>query len=845
MKYLFKITKMKQLIILVTILISVLIFQNCSDGFQAFKINEGTADYLSETNGNSSAGPKIDILSQPVPELKGSSTIISFITSSQNEEIIVSTQCSLNKQAFEKCESPLVLNNLKSGDYTLEIKVTTDSGQTTIVNLEWIVNLTSSLVAISSAPSQESNSKTAAFSFEVSNSGISIETIECRLDNGPLEKCSSPKIYSDLSIGDHTFEILVTDIDKNITSEKYTWKIKSTSNQNTQQPLLFDPIAMALNATTTHAYVLDERSKSIIKVELASGFRQLIFDGGVSSDFKEVSDMAVNINSNQAFVTDYGHKAIFQIDLITGQKTLVSSANRGNGPSLIKPTVLTIKGNQAFVVDSNTNQLLQVDLVTGNRSIISQVGGEGSDFKLAKDIVVKQDLSEAFVISGGIDTFGIPYGNLVSIDLRSGLRSFVMIDGDKQFPNSPTPNIGEEKLNYSKLTAIALIKDETKAILVGEDSVAELDFKEKVYKVISSITGRTGNGESFRKLKDISIDFNAGQVFMVDSIKDGIFRVDLSTGDRTLFSSSNLGIGIGLLPRDSIYDELGNRTLSLYKTFDSSIIGIAELSIQTGDRKIVSSNDIGNGTKFDLPIRVSNNKDYSKIYFIDNGRLLVVDLKSGERRTISDRPSVLSHPSIDGKTHGLVVNSSESQAYALNTSRDSLIRIDILTGFRTTVSPTVEDNQDLSFSDSEIYNLYLTDNDSKAIVAKYSLGTAYVVSVDLVTGMRQLIAKFEVGVLENKIYDNSLGFTINKTATWGYLYDLNTRSLLKVDLKTNQREVLSGLQKGNGIMFDKSNYIVKVNSAESKAIFLNTSEMIEVDLATGNRTIKSKWVRPY
>ena len=68
--------------------------------------------------------------------------------------------------------------------------------------------------AITSGPSGTSTSTTAQFAFSADEPA----SFECQLDSLPVESCSSPKSYSGLSAGSHTFKVFATDTAGNVES---------------------------------------------------------------------------------------------------------------------------------------------------------------------------------------------------------------------------------------------------------------------------------------------------------------------------------------------------------------------------------------------------------------------------------------------------------------------------------------------------------------------------------------------------------------------------------------------------------------------------------------------------
>jgi hypothetical protein len=96
---------------------------------------------------------------------------------------------------------------------------------------------------ITAAPSNPSNSQSASFSFTGAGSGM---TYECALDSTTAySACTSPKSYSGLAAGSHTFRVRVKDKTKYSNPTSYTWTIDLTAPPA--------PSITAKPATTTSA----------------------------------------------------------------------------------------------------------------------------------------------------------------------------------------------------------------------------------------------------------------------------------------------------------------------------------------------------------------------------------------------------------------------------------------------------------------------------------------------------------------------------------------------------------------------------------------------------------------
>ncbi len=121
-----------------------------------------------------------------------------------------SFECRLDAGAWQGCSSPKSYSSLADGSHTFEVRATDAVGNTdpTPASRTFTVDATPPQTTINSGPSGATNDASPSFTFSSSEAGSSFE---CRLDAGAWQGCSSPKSYSGLADGSHTFQVRATD----------------------------------------------------------------------------------------------------------------------------------------------------------------------------------------------------------------------------------------------------------------------------------------------------------------------------------------------------------------------------------------------------------------------------------------------------------------------------------------------------------------------------------------------------------------------------------------------------------------------------------------------------------
>ena len=133
-------------------------------------------------------------------------------------------ECSLDGALFEACTDPATVGPLAEGAHTLAVRAVDAAGNVdpTPAVERWRVDTTPPSATITSAPPGQSGSAAATFRFTSSEPA----TVACSLDGGPPTACTSPRSYTGLASGAHSFAVTPTDAAGNTgAAATYTWTV--------------------------------------------------------------------------------------------------------------------------------------------------------------------------------------------------------------------------------------------------------------------------------------------------------------------------------------------------------------------------------------------------------------------------------------------------------------------------------------------------------------------------------------------------------------------------------------------------------------------------------------------
>jgi uncharacterized delta-60 repeat protein len=188
-------------------------------------LSKGTYYYTAfarDTNGNWSTVARATVESTPPPPPDNTTpeTALNAWTNSpsppnvtfgfESSEPNSTFECRLDDGPFEGCTSYKLYNGLSHGEHTFYVRAIDPAGNVdpTPASRAWMVDARGPEVTITSGPSGTVSAGSARFEFSTDEPAYELL---CELDNGGDNPCDSPKTYSNLTNGEHTFSVQAVD----------------------------------------------------------------------------------------------------------------------------------------------------------------------------------------------------------------------------------------------------------------------------------------------------------------------------------------------------------------------------------------------------------------------------------------------------------------------------------------------------------------------------------------------------------------------------------------------------------------------------------------------------------
>ncbi len=206
------------------------------------------------------------------PAASTASTSASLVFSATES---VTYECRLDGGAWSACTSPKGYSGLAVGAHTFDVRATDPAGNVdaTPASRSWTVTATTDTTppdtTITSGPATSTTSTTASFVFSATESA----TFECRLDGGSWGTCSSPKAYSAVAVGAHTFNVRATDAAGNVDASPASrgWTVTAAADTTPPDTSITSGPAGTTSATSASLAFTSTESGSTFQCRVDGG----------------------------------------------------------------------------------------------------------------------------------------------------------------------------------------------------------------------------------------------------------------------------------------------------------------------------------------------------------------------------------------------------------------------------------------------------------------------------------------------------------------------------------------------------------------------------------------------
>jgi hypothetical protein len=173
--------------------------------------------------------PETTIVNGPVDPSGSSSATFEF-TGADTGSSVDHFECELDGGGFARCSSPRRYDGVPDGPHAFRVRSVDAVGNpdATPASFTWTIDTIHPRVTLTDKPPRLTNRTTASFSFSAEHAG---SAFECRLDGAPFAACTSPKPYSGLADGSHTFAVRAISLGNTGLATTYSWTVDTVAPQ--------------------------------------------------------------------------------------------------------------------------------------------------------------------------------------------------------------------------------------------------------------------------------------------------------------------------------------------------------------------------------------------------------------------------------------------------------------------------------------------------------------------------------------------------------------------------------------------------------------------------------------
>ncbi len=485
--------------------------------------------------------------------------------------------------------------------------------------------------------------------------------------------------------------------------------------------------------------------------------------------------------------------------------------------------MLTVNGVQAEVIDGRPDRWsVQVPIEEKSLEIIAEItsnsGTDTAEFSIQNDPQIKGKQLVFDAQNNRVLYFNKNVGGIVAVDMANGERNI--------FSNRWT---AEGPMFIDNTIAERLILDEENNRLIVYDASSSCCSATDSFMTINLETGNRAlliQGEYWGYERSAAIDIANDRAFLLG--QDGVAQLDLLTGELIHVSGGDVGDGPSFGFASVIsWDSVNELLLVADHRIDNENIGILEIDIDTGNRRVLSGGFFGSGAAFDRNILdMVFDPSGAEVYALTSSSIYSVNSTTGSR-SILGGPLNLKNSLLD---NAFDIDFSSSTVAFIDNTNGSLLTRSLSGEEQTVVSKSALGLGPVFIRPTELLESF---DDTSFLVADPDSRAIY--TVDPSTGNRVEISGPNIG---DGPEFSPQSFVIDSENNRLIVLDRGARAVFTVDSLTGDRNIVSSTDIGAGPDFSNVTSIAYISSTDKAYVHDNFLDRIfEVDVVSGDREI--------
>jgi hypothetical protein len=383
-------------------------------------------------------------------------------------------------------------------------------------------------------------------------------------------------------------------------------------------------------------------------------------------------------------------------------------------------------------------------------------------------------------------------------------------------------------------TGLTLDFDNNRLVIIDSQSVYGLSLINGSVNIISNHS-TPDTQHYFTSLKDVALDQSLNRALATDN--DSLIEIDLSSGIAKVISESQTSLGVKWSNvSDLVLDRINNRAIVLSAGHSKNQGALIAVDLKTGERTFISTRtQPSTPTPLSVPYHLAMDAVMNRVLVTQNypNAVIAIDLLSGNHEILSDDsiPDKTSQVTLDWPL-SLVANESLSTLYLMDETNNSLFSIARDTSRRHLIS-----FEETNHGTNNYGGMAYDETTHRVLIADTLAGG--VLDLNVETGSRSVLS-------DQNTPGNSApiswptGVALNRSNGKLYVSDV-INGVLNVNTDTGETAIVSNNTMPNSVNeFNHSSFFA-IESERNRALLVDTynTQVIAIDLSSGARSILS------